>query len=167
MDTTCLDAGSDAKLVPDHAVDGQRKSSPPATKSSWNQAAHYYQMGAGLVQLPLRCNRDVVQPQTECGTLFQKLILKAKIKKSTLHLWSRRFCPWPNLVQNFELWRAADHHNIEFALYPRSCRLFVHFQVRIYFLAAATIEKIVWKHCNQFKSKIVVVGLRCWLCGSL
>ena len=36
-----------------------------------------------------------------------------------------------------------DQYNLEFAPYHRICRLFVHFQVRIYFLAAATIEKIV------------------------
>ena len=52
-----------------------------------------------------------------------------------------------------------DQYNLEFAPYHSICRLFVHFQVRIYFLAAATIEKIVWKHCNQFRSKIVVVVL--------
>ena len=60
-----------------------------------------------------------------------------------------------------------DQYNLEFAPYHSICRLFVHFQVRIYFLAAATIEKIVWKHCNQFRSKIVVVVLWCWRCGSL
>ena len=43
----------------------------------------------------------------------------------------------------------------------------MHFQVRIHFWASATIEKVVWKHCNQFRSKTVVVGLQCWRCGSL
>ena len=49
--------------------------------------------------------------QTERGTLFERLILKGKKKKghTPRRLWSRTFCPWPNLVQNFEPWRAADH----------------------------------------------------------
>ena len=55
----------------------------------------------------------------------------------------------------------------EFAPYRCIRRLFVHFQVKIYFWAAEIIEKVVWKHCNQFRSKIVVVRLTCSLCGSL
>ena len=55
----------------------------------------------------------------------------------------------------------------EFAPYRCIRRLFVHFQVKIYFWAAEIIEKVVWKHCNQFRSKIVVIRLTCSLCGSL
>ena len=67
-----------------------------------------------------------------------------------------------------------DQYNLEYAPYHSICRLFVHFLVRIHFWAAATIERVVWKHCNQFllgepgvsidQKKIFAERLWTWLC---
>ena len=70
-------------------------------------------------------------------------------------------------TRNFELWRGTNQYNLEFAQYHSFCCLFVYFQVGKDFWAAATIEKVVWKHCNQFRSQTVVVQLKYWRCGSL
>ena len=48
-------------------------------------------------------SRGAVQPADRVWHLFSKIVFKGQKKRTgTLRLWSRTFCPWPNLVQNFK-----------------------------------------------------------------
>ena len=100
-------------------------------------------------------------------TFMKKGFNWAKKKEQGKLPKSRSTRTWPNLVENFRKWRGINQYNLENAQYHSICRLFVYFLVRMHFWAAATIEKVLWKNGNQFRSQIVVVVLQCWRCGSL
>ena len=78
-------------------------------------------------------NRGVVQPADRAWHLFSKIDFKGQEKKDRdTPFVVTYFLSVTKSEFFFELLRAADHYNLEFALYHCICRLFVHFQVRIY-----------------------------------